>query len=144
MTITRSRKTANYYGFSDLFCATWISFASQIYLPSITFLLFFCPSVGVFPALIQLPGQQLTSNTSIISHQNASRTVDVEHAWPHPGFRYRVQGDLWLDIRTYGRLITFSLEAELLEALEMIHLDIATEGPPDQRLRTPRCIPGIG
>ena len=91
----------------------------------ILFLTAFTATVTLSP--LQLPSDRISS-----IHNSINLTTHILHKWPPLHTDLNIDGDLHMQIHVYGFDEDLSFEPILVEALEMITLDIETEG--DQNL----------
>lgn len=76
------------------------------------------------PSVLRLPSGIAIPANNVTNHPNNTLS-----GWPPPkSTLFHVRADLYLKIIAYGDTVEPSLESEVLEALEMIDLDIETSG----------------
>lgn len=82
--------------------------------------------VLVSPSILRLPSNTITTPYSLINS-----THHLMKGWPSEYEDFHIKGGIYLEVGPYAKAINRSFEAEVLEALEMIGLDIDTEGDPE-------------
>lgn len=75
---------------------------------------------------------QLSLNATAPTHGFINSTSPSFVRWPPLRYRFHVEDDLYLEFRAYHRVVSPSLEAEVLVALEIIGTEIDTEGDLSQ------------
>lgn len=75
---------------------------------------------------------QLSLHATALTHGFIDSTSQSFVRWPPLRYRFHVEDDLYLEFRAYHRVVSPSLEAEVLEALGMIGTEVDTEGDLSQ------------
>lgn len=93
----------------------------------------FCPYlcsglVAAIPPDLGPSLMQLSLNTTAPTHGFINSTSPSFVRWPPLRYRFHVEDDLYPEFRAYHRVVSPSLEAEVLEALGMIGTEVDTEG----------------
>ena len=77
----------------------------------------------------------LPLNISLLpEHSSNDTTTPNLPDWPEAGFNFKIRDNLYLHIREYYRQADITLEAEVLESLEVMDLEIESEGAPSESI----------
>ncbi|KAL8721378.1 MAG: hypothetical protein Q9225_001925 [Loekoesia sp. 1 TL-2023] len=100
-------------------------------LPLSVTLCFLAIFVATVPTAVNLPVLQLPSGTVTPTLNFTNHTRYTSDKWPPLFTEFHVKGNLYFQIQKYGYVEDTLPEAEVLESLEMIGLDIETGGDRD-------------